>query len=390
MGADGDTSAYAWYRTMVQPPAAGTYSLQFSDAGDWLAVFVNGQRVSPTETDNKISRRTASPASRAVTVTLKAGENTLAALTAHYGRDKLFNHLGPVDTVDVKGISGVVTLSRGAAGRETVRGWKWKAVPNGEASISEYAGPDVDTSGKGWQTLAKPDQDVFDKKRGFAWFRATLPAVPGPHRRLHFEGVDDNATVFLNGQKIGTHQGWNSAFTIAADSTWRENGPNQLAVLVENTDNTGGIPGAVEVQTVHAGDETEVRGWQMRGNVFTGRNPGRGRGWQPVTSSNSPAVPAFYRADFTTSPPKPTGAHPILRVAMQGMSRGFVWLNGHNLGRYPEKVPVDGLYLPECWLRNGRNSLVIFDEEGNKPANVRLWVETAASRSVLETSVTTP
>ena len=64
------------------------------------------------------------------------------------------------------------------------------------------------------------------------------------------------------------------------------------------------------------------------------------------------------------------------------MSRGFVWLNGHNLGRYPDREPVDGLYLPECWLKNGVNSLVVFDEEGNAPSGVKLVVEAEASRTI--------
>ena len=62
----------------------------------------------------------------------------------------------------------------------------------------------------------------------------------------------------------------------------------------------------------------------------------------------------------------------ILGVARQGMSRGFVWLNGHNLGRCPERVPVNGLYLPECWLKPDGNTLILFDEEGASPSEVKL------------------
>ena len=44
MGADGDISAFAWYRTKVTAPAAGTYQLNLSDVGDWVTCFVNGKR----------------------------------------------------------------------------------------------------------------------------------------------------------------------------------------------------------------------------------------------------------------------------------------------------------------------------------------------------------
>ena len=63
-----------------------------------------------------------------------------------------------------------------------------------------------------------------------------------------------------------------------------------------------------------------------------------------------------------------------------------MWLNGHNLGRYPEKIKAPGLYLPECWLKDGENTLVVFDEEGASIAPVKLEVETAASREVIPVS----
>ena len=123
--------------------------------------------------------------------------------------------------------------------------------------------------------------------------------------------------------------------------------------------------------------DVPVTDWKLRGGPG---DPFTKSGWGPVTSAAPVAGPTFYRTTFTMITPKVTGPHPIYRVSLKGMSRGSVWLNGHNLGRYPEKVPVDGVYLPECWLNNGRNSLVIFDEAGNKPGTVKLVIETAASR----------
>ena len=36
---------------------------------------------------------------------------------------------------------------------------------------------------------------------------------------------------------------------------------------------------------------------------------------------------------------------------------------------------MDGLYLPEPWLLPGRNTLMIFDEDGASPAQVKIVVE---------------
>jgi len=75
-----------------------------------------------------------------------------------------------------------------------------------------------------------------------------------------------------------------------------------------------------------------------------------------------------------------TGAHPIWRIVTKGLGHGSVWVNGHHLGRYPEKIPAPGIYIPECWLLSGENSLVIYDEDGKRPDGVKIEVEPAASR----------
>ena len=63
-----------------------------------------------------------------------------------------------------------------------------------------------------------------------------------------------------------------------------------------------------------------------------------------------------------------------------------MWINGHNLGRYPEKIPAPGIYIPECWLNSESKSniLMIFDENGHCPQTAVVRPEYAASRDVLE------
>ncbi len=76
---------------------------------------------------------------------------------------------------------------------------------------------------------------------GFVWYRTRLPQQEGAGHTLHFEGVDDNATVYLNGRRLTRHEGWNDPFDVDLTPAWKEGGPNELAVLVENTAGAGGI-----------------------------------------------------------------------------------------------------------------------------------------------------
>ena len=366
MGADGDASAYAWYRTTVHAPTAGDYTLAFLNANDRIVTFLDGVRI-PTVLHHSTA-----------TLPLTPGDHSVAILAIHYGRAKLFGYTGPFDVIDRKGLVGPARLAVADGPGVALTDWRLIRAANGD----NPAPPAADAPG--W-AAAKVGDDAFQGARGFAWFQTTLPASllkSGPGRRqvLHFESVDDNGTVFVNGKQIARHEGWNEAFDAPLDAAPGDGRPVVLSVLVQNTDNAGGLDGPVTLLSYRS--DAPVAGWKMRGGIEAGLAE---TAWKPLTSGTAlDGAPRFFRTQFTTNAPGATGPHPILRVVTKPLSAGFVWLNGHNLGRYPEKVPVNGLYLPECWLRRGPNTLVIFDEDGNRPDGVALTVETVASRTVTE------
>ena len=65
--------------------------------------------------------------------------------------------------------------------------------------------------------------------------------------------------------------------------------------------------------------------------------------------------PAFYRASFEL---KQTGD---TYLNTTGWGKGYVWVNGHNLGRYWRIGPQQALYVPAEWLNKGRNDVVVLD-----------------------------
>ena len=373
MGADGDDSAFAWYRTTVHVPSAGKYGLNFADVGDWLTTWVNGVHGE----SSTVQTRFRDPQPRAVQVALKAGDNQLTVLTAHYGRNKLHAYIGPLNEIDAKGIAGPVTLAQTAGGSAGIEAWRWKADDRGQASAGEMAAPGLSTKAGGWQD-AGIGTDVFKGRLGFAWFRAVLPDVPGIHRHLHFEHVDDTGYVYINGRKAGQNIDNSNAFDINLDPFWKPGGPNVVAVLVQNTNGGGGIAGPVSLIGEAGTGGSALQGWRMRGGITL---PDETQAvWHAFRSGTKTDAPAFFETHFTANPPTAVGPHPILRASFAGLSRGAMWLNGHSLGRYPERSPIESLYLPECWLQSGQNTLAIFDEEGRAPTDVRIVEEAAASR----------
>lgn len=130
-----------------------------------------------------------------------------------------------------------------------------------------------------------------------------------------------------------------------------------------------------------AGKKIAVKGWKLRGGL-------------PIPSSYQALVdlksPAFFQTTFTAQSSR-VGPNPILRFDTATLSRGTIFLNGHCLGRYPSTLKDDrkplGMYLPECWFApDGKNTLVVFEEEGRSPAQAQIQVEMAASREVIAVS----
>jgi beta-galactosidase len=70
------------------------------------------------------------------------------------------------------------------------------------------------------------------------------------------------------------------------------------------------------------------------------------------------AQPAFYRGTFDIEDLADTF------LALPGWTKGVVWLNGFNLGRYWERGPQKTLYIPAPLLKRGQNELIVFELHG--------------------------
>lgn len=72
----------------------------------------------------------------------------------------------------------------------------------------------------------------------------------------------------------------------------------------------------------------------------------------------------FYKGSFTLNEPGDTF------FDMSQYSKGVVYVNGHNLGRYWNVGPQQRLYCPAGWLQKGNNEIVVLDLLQNEAAPV--------------------
>ena len=216
-----------------------------------------------------------------------------------------------------------------------IEDWRWKA---GEANADNLAAATLDTAGDSWKS-ARSGEETFGGRIGFSWFRTALPALKsarGQERLLQFKGVDDNAVVYLNGQKLLEHAGWNDAFEVPLDKAWRDNGPNVVTVRVENTEGGGGITGAVNLGLMQMSITEQMsadfndRAWQtvrVPHDYIVENAPDKtaeqSRGYRPLQK-------AWYRRRFTVPA---SAAGKKMWLDFGGVFRNCtVYLNGQKIG----------------------------------------------------------
>ncbi|MBT8401590.1 MAG: beta galactosidase jelly roll domain-containing protein, partial [Rhodothermia bacterium] len=140
------------------------------------------------------------------------------------------------------GGSAEIVVLNGTAGRLKVTlndGWSFH---KGDLEAGHLAGLTDST----WVNVDLPHtwnaEDAFDKRpeyyRGVGWYRRVLNLVDaGPDKRhfIHFEGANQVADVYVNGQHVGQHIGGYTAFTVDATDQLRGDGADLIAVRVDNS-----------------------------------------------------------------------------------------------------------------------------------------------------------
>jgi beta-galactosidase len=239
--------------------------------------------------------------------------------------------------------------------------WSWRVEPlttqaEAERDLSELPG-DAPWNG------AAPGQDTFHGRLGFAWYKTLLPPLSGPGVTLHFESVDDNATVYLNGVRLLHHEGWDEPFDVPLDAPWRQNGPNIVTVLVENTDGAGGIGNATLLknpqgaQNGPAAVDFDDRDWRPVHLPHDFVVEGTFDRTANVSHGYLPAGVGWYRKTFTLPASYKGGS---LWLDFDGVYRDSdVWLNGKHLGNHKSGYTgfrYDITHVANC---GGANTLAV-------------------------------
>ncbi|TDH15060.1 hypothetical protein EPR50_G00027820 [Perca flavescens] len=140
-------------------------------------------------------------------------------------------------------------------------------------------------------------------------------------------------------------------------------GKRTLSLLVENCgrvnygktldDQRKGLVGDIELNKRPLSDFI-IRSLDMKPG-FVNRLESSGH-W--MSMHQRPSFPGFFQARlYVNSFPKDTF------IKLPGWSKGVVFINGKNLGRYWSIGPQQTLYVPGLWLHKGDNQVIVFEEQ---------------------------
>ena len=239
---------------------------------------------------------------------------------------------------------------------------KWKKLPQYDVQDTKkasYGTIRFTERASLWENLEALDRQPVKADRplsmeklgldyGFVLYRTSI--VQGGTLRV--ATVHDRAYVFLDQAFLGLIERANCSVTVEVP------GSGVLDILVESmgrlnygaqmTDRKG-ILGDV---TLNGG---VLQGWEM---MRLGMKDLSNVQWKPVNEANEEAErtgPAFYRSFVEIKETADTFINP------KGWTKGHIYANGFNLGRYWTVGPQLTLYVPEPLLRKGTNEFVSFE-----------------------------
>ncbi|NUT25609.1 MAG: beta-galactosidase [Streptomyces sp.] len=198
-----------------------------------------------------------------------------------------------------------------------------------------------------------PTFEELGVERGLVRYEVT---VPGPRRPypLTVRGLRDLAVVYVDGERAGV--------LTEDDGCLKEPvaGYARVELWVESLGRVNYGPRLGEPKGITGGvlhERQFLHDVRARGLRLEALDDGERVRAVPARELPEDGAPGLYRGTVTVR-----GAGDA-RLELPGPTRGFVWINGFNLGRYWSAGPQRSLYVPGPVLREGDNEVWLLELE---------------------------
>jgi len=244
-------------------------------------------------------------------------------------------------------------------------------VPEIPAAIKTIEIPEIQLyqSGSIWQNFPEPylspqpkPMEAYNQNQGLMLYRTEL--IGHKSGKLTIWEPHDYALVFLNHKFVDTVKRDGGKWTVTLpkyDSTVKN---PVLDILVEGMGHINFAQFMIDRKGIT--DRVTLNGMTlMNWEIFP--FPMDYKYVKETSKSQSlenhqPGI--FYKGKFELSETGDT------YFDMSKYSKGILYVNGHNLGRYWNIGPQQRLYCPASWLKKGENEIIVFDLHQMDAANI--------------------
>ncbi|GAA4876219.1 beta-galactosidase [Paenibacillus vulneris] len=212
------------------------------------------------------------------------------------------------------------------------------------------------------RTCPEP-MELLGQSYGFIVY-STQISGPRTGELLHLDEVHDRAQVFLDGVYQGTVERWNPQ---PIELTVSKPGA-RLDIIVENMGRVNYGPKLKDYKGITHGVRLNNQ-FLFDWTIYP--LPLESLASIPFEKTAEEAAerkdrPVFYRGELEVEERGDTF------IRMEGWTKGVVWINGFNLGRYWNQGPTRTLYVPAPLLRAGRNEIVVLELHHTEKTTIEL------------------
>lgn len=351
LSALGIASGYGWYRATVKVGAAKRVRVAIPESADRVQVFLDGASV------GVLGRGPG--AERELALSLKRGTHVVSMLADNMGRPT-----GGRSMRQPRGVFGEVYEV------SALKPGKPKLVEGEPIELLAWQRP-LDHVRRGDATWPMRVTWTFKHLKKTPVY-VVMPAAP----RRGVIVLNDKPLRFVESGEVVT-------LMLTESMTHRGNNTLQVAVVDDFVDE--GEAASIVQEAAEAWSATVFRECV---SSLTAKAQWAFAKWEPpapsmfravtkaaATAGAAAAMPTWWRTQLHVA-----DVRRPLRLELAGMTKGQLYLNGMNIGRYfvasagAGAAPVPGpssVLLPEAFLRHGANELTLFDEFGGTPAKVK-------------------
>jgi beta-galactosidase len=194
----------------------------------------------------------------------------------------------------------------------------------------------------------------LNQGHGYVWYSKKFKQpISG---KLELKGLRDYAIVYVNGVKVAELNRYYKKYDCMIDVPFNAT----LDIIVENMgrinyganiiNSTKGIisPVIINGQTITGDWNMYSLSMDVVPNLTDAKNTAKA------------GLPTVYQGTFNLSKTGDTF------LDMRDWGKGIIFINGINIGRYWSVGPQQTLYVPGCWLKEGANEIVIFEQKNDK------------------------